>query len=238
MPQAAHTDPREPRISDAQTRALFDKFSAYSFSVETLRKKTLSLKRALTAIRNEAGELRTLMDDEETEAIGEALRVLDRWIGKAERAHKEGARVQKAKEAHFQQRKAEAKRLLLARLPAADWRQQIVIANTLHTEGRDFGSFVGNLIDEIQWIAKFAHNGVPAIRSAIGKAFDNKLDAVANSIAYGDAPVASRVDDIVPRMVAAMKPEACATCITEIEEIVARKSLEAANPNAGKAPTK
>ena len=231
-------DARQCQLTDELTRALFDR---YRFG-ERITNKSRSLKRALTTLRKEVADIQDLMEGTEQQTVREALQAIDRWTGKVERAAKERERVAKAEEAHRAARRAEARKLLLARYPAEDYRQQLITAYALNQARRPGHipvCFRDELLEEVRWCVDRLHGDRAwAAKRTIKSAYESEIDAAAVQAEWQDVPVdALFQENAIPKIDAelATAPEACAGMIAEIDALLARAVLEHANPNAGKA---
>jgi hypothetical protein len=227
------TDPRACRLTDDLTRRLFERYR----SPDDLRKKTLALKRALTSLRNELGDLQKacLLDASELQTLADAFAVIDRWTGKAERAHKERARVAGVEQERVRARQAAALHSLRERLAANDFRRQIVVGDAIAAVTRHFGR--GDWLHYLLESARLPRNTLRAIGNDISRRYADQLRELAERIDYREEPVADLVEQWLAKVAEAERPAQCAPVITELEQLIARAALEQANPNAGQPRT-
>jgi len=106
---------------DALTRKLIDR----AWNADRLRRHKVAIKRTVTGIRNQAHNLDALLDDDEREALSAAVRGLDRWTAKAERAFTEKNKLEKAEATRQTTRATQARKAIMERYASDALEQQI-----------------------------------------------------------------------------------------------------------------
>lgn len=97
-----------------------------AWGADDLKKQKAQIKRTVTAINKQRQDLEGLLDAEESQALVEAVRVLDRWTAKAEKALKEKVKAERGEEDRRAERIAIAEPKISERFGSTDIRELAV----------------------------------------------------------------------------------------------------------------